>query len=332
MSGVRLATLRRRAFLAMAGSAAAMPALPAIVKAQSSYPSRPVRMIVGFAPSGAADILARLIAQWLTDRLGQAFVVENRPGAAMNIATELVAKSPPDGYTLLNVTTINAWNAALYQHLDFNFIRDIAPAASLSRAGGVLEVHPSVPVHTVAELIAYAKANPGKLNMGTGGPGSGPHLYGELFMMMTGVAFVPVHYHGTGPALPDLLSGRLQVMFDLVTSSIGYIKSGKLRALGVTTSQPYAALPGVPPIGASIAGYEASGWQGVGAPANTPPEILDKLHGEINAALADDKFKARLVELGAPPFPTTREDFKKLIASDTEKWAKVIRFANITLD
>jgi tripartite-type tricarboxylate transporter receptor subunit TctC len=322
----------RRRFLSFAGGTAALPALPAIARAQSSYPSRPVRMIVGFAPSGAADILARLIAQWLTDRLHQAFVVENRPGAAMNIATQVVAKSPPDGYTLLNITTINAWNGALYAHLDFNFIRDIAPAASLSRAGGVLEVHPSVPVKTVAELIAYAKANPGKLNMGTGGPGSGPHLYGELFMMMTGTQFVPVHYHGTGPAIPDLLSGRLQVMFDLVTSSIGYIKSGKLRALGVTTAQPYAALPGVPAIGQTVPGYEASGWQGVGAPANTPAEILDTLHGEINAALADAKFTARLEELGAPPFPTSRDDFRKLIAADTEKWAKVIKFANIKLD
>jgi tripartite-type tricarboxylate transporter receptor subunit TctC len=319
----------RRQFLSWAGGTAAMPT---IARAQSPYPSRPVRMIVGFAPSGAADILARLIAQWLTDRLHQAFVVENRPGAAMNIATELVAKSPPDGYTLLNITTINAWNGALYSHLDFNFIRDIAPAASLSRAGGVLEVHPSVPVKTVAELIAYAKANPGKLNMGTGGPGSGPHLYGELFMMMTGTQLIPVHYHGTGPALPDLLSGRLQVMFDLVTSSIGYIKSGKLRALGVTTAQPYAALPGVPPIGQIVPGYEASGWQGIGAPAYTPVEILDTLHGETNAALADPKFAARLDELGAPPFLTSREDFKKLIAADTEKWARVIKFANIKLD
>jgi tripartite-type tricarboxylate transporter receptor subunit TctC len=322
----------RREFLGLAGGTAALPALPAAACAQSSYPSRPVRMIVGFAPSGAADILARLIAQWLTDRLHQPFVVENRPGAAMNIATGLVAKSPPDGYTLLNITTINAWNGALYPHLDFNFIGDIAPAASLSRAGGVLEVHPSVPVKTVAELVAYAKANPGKLNMGTGGPGSGPHLYGELFMMMTGTQFVPVHYHGTGPAVPDLLSGRLQVMFDLVTSSISYIKSGKLRALGVTTAQPYAALPGVPPIAQTVPGYEASGWQGIGAPASTPPEILDTLHGEVNAALADSKFAARLEELGAPAFPTARDQFTKLIAADTEKWAKVIKFANIKLD
>jgi tripartite-type tricarboxylate transporter receptor subunit TctC len=326
------ATIERRALLRCGAAAAALPALSALARAQAGYPSRPVRIFVGFAPSGAADILARLIAQRLTDRLGQAFVVENRPGAAMNIATGLVAKAPPDGYTLLNITTINAWNATLYRHLDFDFIRDIAPVASMSRAGGVLEVHPSLPVKTVPEFIAYAKANPGKLNMGTGGPGSGPHLYGELFMMMTGVKLVPVHYHGTGPALPDLLSGRLQVMFDLVTSSIGYIKAGKLRPLGVTTAVAYDALPNVPPIGQFVAGYEASGWQGIGAPAKTPAGILDKLHGEINAALADDKFRARLDALGAPAFATSRSDFKKLIKADTEKWAKVVAFANIKLD
>jgi tripartite-type tricarboxylate transporter receptor subunit TctC len=322
----------RRALLRCGAAAAALPALPALARAQASYPSRPVRIIVGFAPSGAADILARLIAQRLTDRLGQAFVVENRPGAAMNIATGLVAKAPPDGYTLLNITTINAWNATLYRHLDFDFIRDIAPVASMSRAGGVLEVHPSLPVKTVPEFIAYAKANPGKLNMGTGGPGSGPHLYGELFMMMTGTKLIPVHYHGTGPALPDLLSGRLQVMFDLVTSSIGYIKAGKLRPLGVTTATAYDALPNVPPIAQFVAGYEASGWQGIGAPAKTPAEILDKLHGEINAVLADDKFRARLDALGAPAFATSRSDFKELIRADTKKWAKVVTFANIKLD
>jgi tripartite-type tricarboxylate transporter receptor subunit TctC len=323
--------LRRRHFLQLATSAAALPAISRTARAQT-YPSRPVRIIVGFAPSGAADILARLIAQWLSERLGQPFVVENRPGAAMNIATGLIAKAAPDGYTLLNVTTLNAWNATLYKNLDFNFIRDIAPVASMSRAGGVLEVHPSVPVKSVAEFIAYAKANPGTLNMGTGGPGSGPDLYGELFMMMTGVKLVPVHYHGTGPALPDLLSGRLQVMFDLVTSSIGYIKAGKLRPLGVTTAGRYNALPDVPPIAESVPGYEASGWQGIGAPTNTPAEILDKLHGEINAALADAKFQTRLDELGAPAFANSRADFERIIKADTEKWAKVINFADIKVE
>jgi tripartite-type tricarboxylate transporter receptor subunit TctC len=323
--------LDRRRLLQVAAGTAALPALPAAARAQT-YPSRPVRIIVGFAPSGAADILARLIAQRLTERLGQAFVVENRPGAAMNIATGLVAKAAPDGYTLLNITTINAWNGSLYKHLDYDFLRDITPIASMSRAGGVLEVNPSVPVKSVSEFIAYAKANPGKLNMGTGGPGSGPHMYGSLFEMMTGVQLVPVHYHGTGPAVPDLLSGRLQVMFDLVTSSIGYIKTGKLRALGVTTADPYEALPDVPPIGQFVPGYEASGWQGLGAPARTPVEILDKLHGEVNAALADPAFKARLADLGAPAFSTAREDFRKLIEADTAKWAKVVEFAKIQLD
>jgi len=324
-------TLPRRAFLGFAAGALSAPALSRMARAET-YPSRPVRVLVGFAPSGAADILARLMAQRLTDRLGQAFVVENRPGAAMNIATGLVAKAPPDGYTLLNITTLNAWNASLYKHLDFNFIRDITPVASMSRAGGVLEVNPSLEVKTVPEFIAYAKANPGKLNMGTGGPGSGPHLYGSLFEMMTGVQLVPVHYHGTGPALPDLLSGRLEVMFDLVTSSIGYIKAGKLRPLGVTTAGRYTALPDVPPIADFVPGYEASGWQGIGAPAKTPADILDKLHGEINAALTEPAFKARLDDLGAPAFASSREDFEKLIAADTQKWAKVVKFANIEVE
>ena len=320
--------LPRRKVLRLAANAVALPAIARLARADT-YPSRPVRMVVGFAPSGSADIIARLIAQWLTDRLGQPFVVENRPGAAMNIATEMVAKANPDGYTLLNITTINAWNASVYPNLNFNFIRDIAPIASATRTGGVLEVHPSVPVKTIPEFIAYAKANPGKINMGTGGPGSGPHMYGALFEMMTGIELVPVHYHGTGPALPDLLSGRLQCIFDLVISSIEYIRAGRLRPLGVTTATRYDVLPDVPAIAEFVPGYEASGWQGLGAPANTPVEILDKLHDEVNAALADPAFKARFVELGAPPFPTSREAFGKLIAADTEKWAKVVKFANI---
>jgi tripartite-type tricarboxylate transporter receptor subunit TctC len=320
--------LRRRGLLQLAGAAAAAAALPKRVLALD-YPTRPARVIVGFAPSGSADILARLVAQWLTDRLGQPFVVENRPGAAMNIATELVAKAPPDGYTLLEVATINAWNATLYDNLNFNFISDIAPVASVSRTGGVLEVHPSVPAKTVPEFIAYAKANPGKITMGTGGPGSGPHMYGALFEMMTGVDLVPVHYHGTGPALPDLLSGRLDCIFDLVVSSIEYIRAGKLRPLGVTTATRYDVLPDVPPIGDFVPGYEASGWNGIGAPAHTPDEVLDKLHTEINAALADPTFKARLTDLGAPVFASSRAQFAKLIDADTGKWAKVVKFGNI---
>jgi tripartite-type tricarboxylate transporter receptor subunit TctC len=241
----------------------------------------------------------------------------------------MVAHAAPDGYTLLNIVTVNSWNGAIYKDLDYDFVRDIEPVASMSRSGGVLEVHPSVPVKNVAEFIAFAKANPGKIDMGTGGPGSGPHMYGSLFEMMTGTELVPVHYHGTGPAFPDLLSGRLQCLFDLVPSSIGYIRDGKLRPLGVTTAARYDALPDVPPIADTVPGYEASGWQGIGAPANTPQEILDKLHGEIDAALADPIFKARLADLGAPPFSSSRAQFKALIAADTAKWAKVVQFANI---
>jgi tripartite-type tricarboxylate transporter receptor subunit TctC len=320
--------LPRRSLLRLATGAAVLPAAARLAWALD-YPTRPVRIEVGFAPSGSADIIARLVAQWLSERLNQQFVVENRPGAAMNIATEFVAKAPPDGYTLLEITTINAWNATLYGHLNFNFMRDIAPIASVSRTGGVLEVHPSVPVKTIPEFIAYAKADPGTINMGTGGVGSGPHMYGALFEMMTGIDLVPVHYHGTGPALPDLLSGRLQCMFDLVVSSIEYIRDGKLRPLGVTTAARYDVLPDVPAIGEFVPGYEASGWGGIGAPAHTPDEVLDKLHGEINAALVDPTFKARLADLGAPVFASSREDFKTLIAADTQKWAKVIKFANI---
>ena len=308
-----------------------MPALPRGAAALD-YPVRPARIVVGFAPSGSADIIARLLAQSLSERLGQPFVVENRPGAAMNIATEMVAKAAPDGYTLLEVATINAWNATLYNNLNYNFIRDIAPIASVSRVGGVLEVHPALPANTVAEFIAYAKANPGKINMGTGAPGSGPHMYGTLFAMMTGVELVPVHYHGTGPALPDLLSGRLQCIFDLVVSSIDYIRAGRLRPLGVTTAQRYDVLPDVPAIGEFVPGYEASGWGGLGAPANTPDEILDKLHAEINAALNDPALRTRMADLGAPIFVSSRAQFKQLIADDTEKWAKVVRFANMKPD
>lgn len=321
-------TIRRRRFLQGVTATAAAGVLPRAAAALD-YPTRPARIIVGFLPSGSADIHARLTAQWLTDHLGQPFVVENKPGAAMNIATELVANAPPDGYTLLEVATINAWNATLYHHLNFNFIRDIAPVASMSRTGGVLEVHPSVPVKTVPEFIAYAKANPGKINMGTGGVGSGPHMYGALFEMLTGVELVPVHYRGTGPALPDLLSGRLQCIFDLVPSSIEYIRDGRLRPLGVTTATRYDVLPDVPAIGEFVPGYEASGWSGIGAPAHTPDEILDKLHDEINAALADPAFKAHLIDIGAPVFASTRAEFTALIAADTEKWAKVVKFGNL---
>lgn len=302
--------------------------MPQLASAQT-YPSRPVHLIAGFPPGGIVDIVARLIGQWLSERLGQPFVIENRAGAGSNIATELVTKAQPDGYTLLLVSSVNAWNTAIYDNLKFNFIRDIAPIASIVRTPAVMEVNPSVPAKTVPEFIAYAKANPGKLNMGTGGPGSGQHVYGELFKVMAAVDLVTVHYRGAGLALPDLISGRVDVMFDPVASSIGYIRAGQLRPLGVTTAAGIDALPDVPPIGDFVPGYEASGWDGIGGPANTPPEIVAILNKEVNAALADPTFKARLVDLGADSFASSPAEFGKFIFEYTEKWAKVIRAANI---
>ena len=320
--------LPRRKFLHLAASAAVLPAMPQLASAQT-YPSRPVHLIAGFPPGGIVDIVARLIGQWLSERLGQPFVIENRAGAGSNIATELVTKAQPDGYTLLLVSSVNAWNTAIYDNLKFNFIRDIAPIASIVRTPAVMEVNPSVPAKTVPEFIAYAKANPGKLNMGTGGPGSGQHVYGELFKVMAAVDLVTVHYRGAGLALPDLISGRVDVMFDPVASSIGYIRAGQLRPLGVTTAAGIDALPDVPPIGDFVPGYEASGWDGIGGPANTPPEIVAILNKEVNAALADPTFKARLVDLGADSFASSPAEFGKFIFEYTEKWAKVIRAANI---
>jgi tripartite-type tricarboxylate transporter receptor subunit TctC len=320
--------LPRRKFLHLAGCVAALPAAARIARAQS-YPARPVHLLAGFPPGGIVDIIARLIGQWLSQRLNQPFIIENRPGAGSNIATELVAKATPDGYTLLLVSSVNAWNTAIYSNLNFNFIRDITPIASIVRTPGVMEVNPLFPAKTVPEFIAYAKANPGKINMGTGGPGSGQHVYGELFKVMAGVDLVTVHYRGAGPALPDLMSGRVDVMFDPIASSIGYIRAGKLRPLGVTTAARSGVLPDVPPIGDFVPGYEASGWDGVGAPANTPPEIVAILNKEVNAALADPTFKARLVDLGADSFASSPVEFGRFIVEYTEKWAKVIRAANI---
>jgi tripartite-type tricarboxylate transporter receptor subunit TctC len=320
--------LPRRRFLHLAAGAAAFPAESRLAWAQT-YPTRPVHLIAGFPPGGIVDIVARLIGQWLSERLGQPFVIENRAGAGSNIATELVTKAQPDGYTLLLVSSVNAWNTAIYDNLKFNFIRDIAPIASIVRTPAVMEVNPSVPAKTVPEFIAYAKAHPGKLNMGTGGPGSGQHVYGELFKVMTVVDVVTVHYRGAGLALPDLISGRVDVMFDPVASSIGYIRAGQLRPLGVTTAARIDTLPDVPPIGDFVPGYEASGWDGIGGPANTPPEIVAILNKEVNAALADPTFKARLVDLGADSFASSPAEFGKFIVEYTEKWAKVIRAANI---
>jgi tripartite-type tricarboxylate transporter receptor subunit TctC len=320
--------LPRRKFLHVAASAAALPALPRVASALD-YPTRPVHLLVGFAAGGPLDTSARLIGRWLSERLGQPFVIENRPGAGSNLATEIVARAPPDGYTLLEASAANAWNAALYDNLSFNFIRDITLVAGVRRAAGVMEVHPSVPVRTVPEFIAYAKANPGKINMATGGAGSAPHLYGELFKMMAGVDLVTVNYRGSAPALPDLIAGQVQVMFDVVISSIGHIRAGKLRPLGVTTAARLDVLPDVPPIGDFLPGYEASSWDGIGAPANTPPEIVGILNKQVNAALADPTFKARLADLGAEPFAGSPAEFGKFIVDYTEKWGKVIRAAGI---
>jgi tripartite-type tricarboxylate transporter receptor subunit TctC len=320
--------LHRRQFLQLAAGAAALPVVSRVAKAQA-YPSRPVRILVGYAAGGPLDTSARLMAHWLSERLGQQFVIENRPGAGSNIATEAVVRARPDGYTLLQASASNAWNATLYDNLNFDFIRDIEPIATVRRAGGVLEVNPSVSAKTVPEFIAYAKANPGKINLASAGPGSAPHLFGELFKAMAGVDLVTVHYRGSGPALPDLIGGQVQVMLDVVISSIAHIKAGKLRALGVTTATRLDQLPDVPPIGDFVPGFEAITWDGIGAPANTPPEIIAILNREVNAGLADPKFKARLVDLGAEPFASSPAGFGKFIVEFTEKWGKVIRAAGI---
>jgi tripartite-type tricarboxylate transporter receptor subunit TctC len=288
-----------------------------------------VRIIVGFAPGSASDIVARLLGQWLSERLGQQFIIEHRPGAASNIATEAVVRAPADGYTLLMVSSANAANAALYENLGFNFIRDIAPVASIISAPYVMAVNPTVPAKTVPEFIAYAKANPGKLSMASVGIGSGTHLAGELFKIMAGVDMVHVPYRGAGLAFTDLLGGRVQVMFPSTVSSIGYISAGRLRALAVTTATRSDALPDVPTLVETLPGFEASAWFGVGAPKATPTVIVEKLNKEINAALADPNMKARLADLGGTALAGSPADFEKLIADETEKWHKVIRAANI---
>jgi tripartite-type tricarboxylate transporter receptor subunit TctC len=320
--------LRRRRFLQLAAGAAALPAVGPVANAQT-YPTRPVRIIVGFAAGGGNDIVARLIGQWLSERLGQPVLIENRIGAGGNIATEAVVTSPPNGYTLLQVSSTNARNTTLYEKLKFIFHRDIAPVASIMRVPNVIDVNPSVPVKTVTELIAYARANPGKLNMGSAGVGSSQHLAGELFEMMTGTNLVHVPYRGGAPAITDLIGGQVQVMFDVLPESIEYIRTGKLRPLGVTTANRLEMLPDVPAVGDFVPGYEVNSFYGLGAPRNTPAEIVDKLNQEINAALADARMKARLAELGGTVIVGSPADFGNLIAEETEKWAKVIRAANI---
>jgi tripartite-type tricarboxylate transporter receptor subunit TctC len=320
--------LPRRNFLHLAAGAAALPTVSRFAWAQS-YPSRPVRIISPFGTAGANDLVARLIGQWLSERFGQQFVIENRPGAGGTIGTEAAVRAPADGYTLLLVGTAQAINATLYDKLSFNFIRDIAPVAPIIRLANVLDVNLSVPAKTVPEFTAYAKANPGKINMASVGTGSTPHVTGELFKMMAGVNMVHVPYRSAGAALTDLISGQVHVYFGTTASSIEHIKAGKIRALGVTTTARAEALPDVPTIAEFVPGYEASNWYGVGIPKNTPVEIIDMLNKEINAALADPNMKARLADLGGTVLAGSPADFGKFIADETEKWAKVIRAANI---
>jgi tripartite-type tricarboxylate transporter receptor subunit TctC len=318
----------RRQFLHLAAGAAALPTVPRFAWAQA-YPSRPVRIVVGFPPGGGADITARLIGQWLSERLGQPFIIDNRPGAGSNIATEAVVRAPADGYTLLLVGAFNAVNATLYDKLNFNFIRDIAPVATMYYVPNVMAVHPSFPAKTILEFIAYSKSNPGKVNMGSGTTGAAMHMSGELFKIMAGIDMVHVFYRGAGPTLTDLLAGQVQVSFPTMPASIEHIRAGRLRALAVTTATRSEALLDIPTVGELLPGYEASSWYGVGAPRNTPAEIIEKLNREINSALVDPRMKVRLAELGGTILAGSSDDFGKLIADETEKWGKVIRAADI---
>jgi tripartite-type tricarboxylate transporter receptor subunit TctC len=327
--GVSGTELARRRFLRLAVGAATLTT--AETAGAQTYPMRPVRIIAGFGPGGPVDILARLIGQSLSERLGQPFVVENRPGAGTNIATEAVVRAPADGHTLLMIGSVNAWNASLYDNLSFDFIRDIVPVASIERGWSVMEVHPSFPAKTVPEFIAYAKANPGKINMGVVGGGT-THLAGELFKQMAGVDIVTVYYRGPAPALTDLISGQVDVMFDSLISSIEHVRTGELRALAVTSTKRLEVLPDIPPLSDFVPGYEATTWGGIGAPKSTPAVIVEKLNREINAAVADPKMKARLSELGVSVFLNSPADLRKAIADETEKWRKVIRSANIKMN
>jgi tripartite-type tricarboxylate transporter receptor subunit TctC len=318
--------LPRRKFLHLAAGAAALPAVSRIARAQT-YPTRPVRLVVGFPAGGSADITARLIGQWLSERLGQQFVIENRTGAGTNIGTEAVVRAPPDGSTLLFVTQSNAINATLYDNLNFNFIRDIVPVAGIIRVPNVMEVNPSVPAKTVPEFIAYAKANPGKINMASGGNGSIQHVAGELFKVMTGIDMQHVPYRGN--FFSDLLGGQVQVTFGPIPSSIDFVRAGKLRALAVTAATRQEALPDIPTVAEFVPGYEASTWFGLGVPKNTPADIVEKLNKEVNAGLVDSKMKARLADVGGTALTGSPADFGKLIAGETDKWGKVVKAANI---
>ena len=324
-------TIPRRRFLHLAAGTAALPMTSQVAWAQA-YPARPVRWIIGFAPGGTTDVISRLIVQYLTEHLGQPFIVESRPGAATNLATEMVVRSPADGYTLLFIGSPNAINTSLYTRLNFNFSRDIAPVAAIVSVPTVMVVHPSVPVTTVPEFIAYAKANPGKINMASSGIGSTPHLAGELFKMMAGVDIQHVPYRGAAPAMTDLLAGQVQVYFVTTPSSMQYIKSGQLRAIAVTTAKRLPELPGLPAISEFVPGYDASAWYGLGAPKDTPKDIIDKLNREINAAVANASIKKRFDDLGCTIIAGSPADLAKLIADDTERWAKVVRFAGLKAD
>jgi tripartite-type tricarboxylate transporter receptor subunit TctC len=319
-------TIRRRQFLGLAGAAVALPALSRMARAQA-YPARPVRVVIGYTPGGSADITARLMTQWLTERLGQSFVIESRPGAGTNIATEAVVNAPPDGYTLLLVAPANAINATLYEKMNHNFLRDIVPVAGIIRFPNVVVVNPSVPVKTIPELIAYAKANPGKLNMASSGNGSTIHMSGELFKMMTGVNMTHIPYRGGAPALTDMVGGQVQVMFDNIPTATEFVRSGQLRGLAVTGAGRSETLADLPTVADFLPGYEAYSWYGVGAPKGTPAEIVEKLNREINAILAEPKANERFRELGATVIPGSPADFGKWVADETEKWGKVVKFA-----
>ncbi len=324
-------TLQRRQFLHLATGASALPVMSRIARAQT-YPSRPVHWIVGFPPGGATDIIARLMGQWLSERLGQSFVIDNRPGAGSNIGTEAVAHAPADGYMVLMMSAAQPINATLYEHLNYDFIRDIAPVASISREPNLMVVHPSVAARTVPEFISYAKANPGALTMASSGNGTIVHVSGELFKMMAGVNMLHVPYRGAGPAVVDLLAGQVQVMFATMPSSIEYVRSGKLRALAVTSAERSAALPDVPTVGEFVPGYEASAVYGMGAPKATPTQIIDTLNHAVNAILGDAKVQARLANLGGTPLPVSPAAYAEILAQTTEKWAKVIQAAHIKVN
>ena len=323
--------LPRRRFLHLAAGAAALPAASRIARAQA-YPSRPVRIVVPFAAGGSTDIIARLIGQWLSERLGQQFVIENRPGAGSNIGTEVVVNAPPDGYTLLLVGASSAINATLYEKLNFNFLRDITPVSGIISIPFIMAVNPSFPAKTVSEFIAYARANPGKVNMASGGNGTAGHLSGELFKMMAGINMVHVPYRGEAPALTDMLGGQVQAMFGTMPASIEYVRAGKLRPLAVTSARRSELLPDLPTVGDFVPGYETSAWQGIGAPKNTPAEIINKLNKEINAGLADPKIKTRVADMGGTVLAGSPADFGKLIADETEKWGKVVKFSGAKPD